>query len=156
MVESWILKALSDRPQIDSESAPAMARDFATLYSLVIQRYVIGQETLSQTNVRNLVSVITQTEKSSLSRFLPDWPGLLKRAIEKGGDSILPAEHDSLFGSANAAGKLPTAAGFDYGRNPDGSVKTAPPALQKPPKAEKQPEKNPEKQLEETAVEPNQ
>ena len=156
MVESWILKALSDRPQIDSESAPAMARDFATLYSLVIQRYVIGQETLSQTNVRNLVSVITQTEKSSLSRFLPDWPGLLKRAIEKGGGSILLAEYDSLFGSANAAGKLPTAAGFDYGRNPDGSVKTAPPTLQKPPKAEKQPEKKPEKQLEETAVEPNQ
>jgi len=155
MVESWILKALSDRPQIDSESAPAMARDFATLYSLVIQRYVIGQETLSQTNVRNLVSVITQSEKC-LSRFLPDWPGNLKRAIEKGGGSILSAEHDSLFGSANAAGKLPTAAGFDYGRNPDGSVKTAPPALQKPPKAEKQPEKKPEKQLEETAVEPNQ
>jgi hypothetical protein len=131
-VESWILKALSDRPQIDSESAPAMARNFAILYSLVVQRYVIGQETLSQTNIRNLVSAIVQSEKY-LSRFLPEWPGLLKRAIEKGGGSILLAEHDSLFGSANAAGKLPAAAGFDYGKNPDGSVKTAPPTLQKPP-----------------------
>lgn len=131
MIESWILKALSDRCQNDKENASAMMKDFAILYSLVIQRYIIGQETLSQTSIRNLVSVIAQSEKC-LSLFLPDWPGSLKRAIEKGGGSILLAEHDSLFGSTNSAGKLPAAAGFDYGKNTDGSVKTAPPQLQKP------------------------
>lgn len=145
MVESWILKALADRTQIDAENASVMARNFAILYSLVIQRYILGQETLPSANIRNLVSVITQSEKY-LSRFLPDWPGSLKRAIEKGGGSILLAEHDSLFGSVNTAGRLPAAAGFDYGKNPDGSVKTAPPTLQKPPQTEKKTETQTKKQ----------
>lgn len=135
MVENWILKALSDRPQTDPESTSAMAKNFATLYSLVIQRYILGQDALPAANIRNLVSVIIQGEKY-LSQFLPDWQGSLKRAIEKGGGSTLLAEHDSLFGTANAAGKLPTAKGFDYGKNPNGSVKTAPPTLSKPPQAE--------------------
>jgi hypothetical protein len=159
MVDSWILKALADRPQADPENASVMAKNFAILYSLVIQRYILGQETLPASNIRNLVSVIAQSEKSLL-RFLPDWQGNLRRAIEKGGGTLLVTEHDSLFGSANAAGKLPTAAGFDYGKNPDGSVKTAPPTLQKPPKMEKQTqpstENEPNQQPEETAVEPNQ
>jgi hypothetical protein len=156
MVENWTLKALAERPQTDPESASVMAKNFAVLYSLVIQRYALGQETLPQNNLRNLASVIVQTEKSSLTRFIPDWMvGNLKKAVDKG-SAVLLAESDSLFGSANAAGKLPTAAKFDYGKNPDGSVKTAPPTLQKPPKAEKQSEKKLEKQPEETAVEPNQ
>jgi flagellin-specific chaperone FliS len=146
-VDSWILKALSDKAQIDPENASIMAKNFATLYSLVIQRYIIGQEVLSPGNIRNLVSVIAQAEKC-LSQFLPDWQNSLKRAIEKGGGSILLAEHDSLFGSANTVGKLPAAANFDYGKNPDGSVKTAPPTLQKPPQAEKSAETEPEKPTE--------
>jgi len=157
MVDSWILKALADKA--NPENASVMAKNFAILYSLVIQRYILGQETLPASNIRNLVSVIVQGEKYLL-RFLPDWQGNFKRAIEKGSGSILLTEYDSLFGSANAAGKLPTTAGFDYGKNPDGSVKTAPPTLQKPPKMEKQTqpstENEPNQQPEETAVEPNQ
>jgi hypothetical protein len=145
MVESWILKALVDRTQNDAENASVMARNFAILYSLVIQRYILGQETLPSANIRNLVSVITQSEKY-LSRFLPDWPSSLKRAIEKGGGPILLAEHDSLFGSVNTAGRLPAATGFDYGKNPDGSIKTAPPTLQKPPQTEKKTETQTKKQ----------
>ena len=159
MVESWILKALSDRAKIDTENASVMAKNFAILYSLVVQRYVTGQAILPETNIRNLVSVIVQAEKY-LSQFLPDWPGNLKSAIEKGGGSTLLAQHDLLFGSANTVGKLPVAANFDYGKNPDGSVKTAPPTLQKPPKMEKQTqpskENEPNQQLEETVEEPNQ
>ena len=132
MVESSILKSLSDRIQIDPDNAKVTAKDFAILYSLVVQRYVLGAEILPAANIRNLVSVIAQSEKY-ITRFIPDWPGALKRAIEKGGGSGLLAEHDALFGSASAAGKLPTAAGFYYGKNPDGSIKIAPPQLQKPP-----------------------
>jgi hypothetical protein len=136
MTESWILKALSDRVQTDRESTSVMARNFATLYSLVIQRYLLGQNTLSAANIRNLVSTIVQSEKYLLV-FIPDWPGNLKGAIEKGGGTTLQAQHDSLFGSSNTTGKLLTAANFDYGKNPDGSAKTAPPALPKPPATEK-------------------
>jgi hypothetical protein len=155
MVENWILKALSDRPQADPESKSVMAKNFAILYSLVIQRYIRGIEALPAANIRNLVSVITQGEKN-LPQFLPDWlVGNLKKAIEKGGGAILQAEHDSLFGSATAPGKLPTAAGFEYDKNPDGSAKTAPPTLQKPPQTEKQPEKKTETQTEkQPAIQP--
>ncbi|MCX5633035.1 MAG: hypothetical protein NTW93_05110 [Phycisphaerae bacterium] len=158
MTESWILKALSDRVQADRESISIMAKNFATLYSLVIQRYLLGQDTLPADNMRNLVSTIVQSEKYLLV-FIPDWPGNLKGAIEKGGGSTLQAQHDSLFGSSNTTGKLPTAANFDYGKNPDGSVKTAPPTLKKPPATEKQVQttmKIEPNQPEETIAEPNQ
>lgn len=132
MTEISILNALVDRIGTDRESQRVMAKNFASLYSLVIQRYVLGDEVLDETSKSNLVSVITQSEKL-LTKFISDWPGSLKRAIEKGGGAALLAEHDSLFGSASDAGKLPVTVGFDYGKNSDGSVKTAPPALQKPP-----------------------
>ena len=63
MVESSILKSLSDRIQIDPDNAKVTAKDFAVLYSLVVQRYVLGTETLPTANIRNLVSVIAQNEK---------------------------------------------------------------------------------------------
>ena len=159
MVDSRILEALSDRARVDTENTSIMAKNFATLYSLIIQRYVIGQEILPPDNIQNLVSVIAQGEKY-LTQFVPEWQGSLKRAIEKGGGSILLGEHDLLFGSATAAGKLPAAAGFDYGKNPNGSAKTAPPILPKPPQAkaeqpaETKSETQPEK-LSEEQPEPN-
>ncbi len=131
MTDIAILKALADRAKTDAESSKVTAKNFSILYSVIIQRYVLGDQ-LGDTNKSSLVSVITQSEKL-VTGFISDWPGSLKRALEKGGGAGLLAEHDSLFGSASAAGKLPTTAGFDYGKNPDGTVKNAPPALQKPP-----------------------
>lgn len=132
IVECSILKSLSDRIQIDPDNAKITAKEFAILYSLVIQRYVLGADTLPAANISDLVSVIAQSEKY-ITRFIPDWPGSLKRALEKGGGAGLLAEHDALFGSASITGKLPTAAGFDYGKNTNGSIMTAPPQLSKPP-----------------------
>jgi hypothetical protein len=143
MTDISILKALVDRTETDKESRRAMAKNFAILYSLVIQRYILDDGIGDETSKSNLVSVITQSEKL-VTQFIPDWPGSLKRAIEKGGGAGLLAEHDSLFGSANTAGKLPTTVGFDYGKNADGSVKTFPPTLPKPPQAEKQADKQPD------------
>jgi hypothetical protein len=132
MVECSILKSLNDRVQIDSDNTKITAKEFAILYSLVVQRYVLGADTLPAANISNLVSVIVQSEKY-ITRFIPDWPGSLKRAVEKGGGAGLLAEHDALFGSASMTGRLPTAVGFDYGKNPNGSIMTAPPQLPKPP-----------------------
>lgn len=134
MAEISILKALVERIETDRESRRIMAKNFATLYSLVIQRYAIGDQNLNETNKSNLISTITQSEKL-VAQFVSDWQGSLKRAIEKGGGAGLLAEHDLLFGSASTAGKLPTIVGFDYGKNSDGSVRTYPPALPQPPKS---------------------
>jgi hypothetical protein len=150
MADITILRALVDRTTIDPDSSKVMSKNFAILYSLIIQRYVQGDQ-LSDTTRGSLVSVITQSEKLII-HYIPDWAGSLKRALEKGGGAGLIAEHDSLFGAAGSVGKLPTVAGFDYGKNPDGSAKTAPPTLSKPPtekpKAEKPAEKKIEKQPE--------
>ncbi|MFA6187306.1 MAG: hypothetical protein WC770_08895 [Phycisphaerae bacterium] len=132
MVECSVLKSLSDRIQIDPDNAKITAKEFAILYSLVVQRYALGIDTLPAVNISNLVSVIVQSEKY-ITRFISDWPGSLKRAVEKGGGAGLLAEHDTLFGSSAAAGRLPTAAGFDYGKNANGSIMTTPPQLPKPP-----------------------
>jgi hypothetical protein len=132
MIECSILKSLSDRVQIDPDNAKITAKEFAILYSLVVQRYVLGIDTLPAANISNLVSVIAQSEKY-ITRFISDWPGSLKRTIEKGGATGLLAEHDALFGSASMAGKLPTTAGFDYGKTASGSIMLAPPQLPKPP-----------------------
>lgn len=142
MTDISILKALADRVGVDRENRRVAAKNFATLYSLVIQRYVLDDGFLNETNKGNLVSVITQSEKL-VTQFV-DWQGSFKRAIEKGGGAGLLAEHDALFGSASVAGKLPAAVGFDYGKNADGSARTFPPALQKPPQAEKQADKQPD------------
>jgi hypothetical protein len=138
MTDTSILKALIDRTTTDADSSKLMVKNFSILYSVIIQRYAMGDQ-LSDTTKSSLVSVITQSEKL-LTKYIPDWQGSLKRAIEKGGAAGLLAEHDSLFGSASGAGKLPTAAGFDYGKNPDGSAKNAPPTLSKP-QTEKKAEK---------------
>ena len=130
MTDASILKALIDRTTTDAVISKVMAKNFSILYSAIIQRYAMGDQ-LSDTSKSSLVSVITQSEKL-LTKFIPDWQGSLKRAIEKGGGTGLLAESDSLFGTASAAGKLPAAAGFDYGKNPDGSAKNAPPTLPKP------------------------
>jgi len=127
MVDEAILKSLTDRTKIDTDNAKIMTKYFSTLYSLVIQKYALG----SETNKNGLVTVIVQAEKY-VQMFIPDWNGNFKRAIEKSGSAGLLAEHDSLFGSASAAGRLPAAAGFDYGKNTDGSVNNAPPTLSKP------------------------
>ncbi|MBU1259850.1 MAG: hypothetical protein KJ757_05990 [Planctomycetes bacterium] len=134
MTDIAILKALADRAETDRENRRATAKNFATLYSAVIQRYMLDDGFLDETSKRNLVSVITQSEKL-VTQFVSDWPGTLKRAIEKGGGAGLLAEYDSLFGSASIAGKMPTIVGFDYGKNADGSVRTFPPAPQKPPQS---------------------
>jgi hypothetical protein len=132
MVECSLLKSLSDRVQIDPDNTKITTKEFAILYSLVVQRYVLGTDTLPAANISNLVSVIVQSEKY-ITRFISDWPGSLKRAIEKGGGTGLLVEHDALFGSASTTGRLPTAVGFDYGKNANGSIMLAPPQLSKPP-----------------------
>jgi hypothetical protein len=128
MSEDAILKALTDRTKTDAESTKEMAKNFATLYSLVVQRYIQGQQTISDTSKTYLASVIVQGDKY-ISVFVPEWNGNFKRAIDKDLATVL-SESDALFGSAAGAGKLPTIAGFEY----DGATKTAPPVLSKPTK----------------------
>ncbi|MCD4831287.1 MAG: hypothetical protein K8R02_05685 [Anaerohalosphaeraceae bacterium] len=134
MADSEILDSLADKIEADPDSKAAAGRSFALLYSAIIQRYIFGNEVLSDARKKDLKSVIAQSEKY-LPKLLGSWQAKLKRAVEKGAMDTLLAEHNSLFGTPTTLGKLPEALGFDYGKAPDGSPKTAPPALPKPPKS---------------------
>jgi hypothetical protein len=130
MTEDGVLKALSERIKTDPDSTKIMGKYFSSLFSLVVQRYIQGQQTISETSKNALVSVILQGDKY-VQAFVPDWNGNFKRAVEKDLASLL-AESDGLFGSPAGQGKLSSTIGFDYGKNADGSAKLTPPALAKP------------------------
>ena len=125
LLDTTILKTLCDRIQTDSSSSATMGRRFAQLYSYVIQRYLSADESLTEDQKQSLISVILSAERL-LGKLVSGANGNLKRSIEKNRLAALGQEHDSLFGSESAQGSLPFALGFDYGKNPDGSVRTAP------------------------------
>ena len=120
---------------------------FAQLYSYVMQRYILGANTLSNVSKQQLASVLVEVEQSVLDRLLGRPQSTIKKAVEKiltkktpeqKDYSTLEREHDSLFGTPTRAGQLAAALNFDYGKNPDDSPGTAPKKLGPPP--EEQPE----------------
>lgn len=132
LLDTIVLKALCDKIQEDSSVTAAMGTRFAQLYSYVIQRYLLAGDSLSDDQKQALVSVIVSSERL-LGKLITSPVGSLKRDIEKDRLTALSEEHDSLFGSETVQGKLPFALGIDYGKNPDGSIRTAPLTLKKPP-----------------------
>ena len=125
LLDTTVLKALCGRIQTDNSASAALGRRFAQLYSYVIQRYILAGDSLSEERKQALVSVIVSSERL-LGRLIASQVGNLERALEKGKIMALTEEHDSLFGSDSAQGRLPLALGFDYGKKPDGSVRTSP------------------------------
>ena len=125
LLDTTVLKALCNRIQTDKSVSTALGRRFAQLYSYVIQRYILAGDSLDQEQKQSLVSVIVSCEKR-LGKLIAGQVGNLERALEKDKIMALSAEHDSLFGSELAQGRLPLALGFDYGKKPDGSIRTAP------------------------------
>ena len=125
LLDTTVLKALCDRIQTDKSASAALGRRFAQLYSYAVQRYILTGDSLGSERKQSLVSVIVSSEKL-LGKLIAGQVGNLERTIEKDKIMALSAEHDSLFGSDSAQGRLPLALGFDYGKKPDGSVRTAP------------------------------
>ena len=132
LLDATVLRAVCDKILSDESVAAELGIRFAQLYSYVIQRYLLAGDTLSEVQKQALVSVIVSSERL-LGKLVTVPVGSLKRAIEKNRLGSLSEEHDSLFGSETTQGKLPFALGFDYGKNPDGSIRTAPLTLKKLP-----------------------
>lgn len=130
LTDEGILKSLADKVKTDPNSIKVMAKSFATLFSVIIQKYALGDQTLSEMSKANLAAVISSADKY-VTAFIGDWTGNFKKALDKGPAALL-GESEALFGSASTPGKMPTALGFDYGKNADGSAKMFPQALAKP------------------------
>ncbi|UCG57817.1 MAG: hypothetical protein JSU70_23495 [Phycisphaerales bacterium] len=133
-LDTTILKLLCDRITAASPGTQATARRFAQLYSYAIQRYVKGENLLSSSSRLQLASVMAETEDKCVSELLGRPQADIRRAVERSDYSALLQEHDGLLGGGAGPGELVSRLRFDYGRNQDGSVRTAPLALPEPPK----------------------
>jgi len=138
LLDGAILKSLHTRISLPGRSKPAVAQRFAQLYSYVIQRYTKGGNSLSAIQKHQLASVLVEIEKTCISKLL-EMPQSavqgIKRAIENRDYAGLLQEHNKLLGGETRPGLLPSRLKFSY-LNPDGTKRTAPFVLPKPPKIE--------------------
>jgi len=133
LLDAAILRLLHQRISSGAVNKAAVARRFGQLYSYVIQRYVQGRDSLNATQKNQLASVLVETEKSCISKFLGTPQTVILRSVERADYTRLMLEHNNLLGDVTKAGLLPTKLNFDYGRNPNGTVRTAPLTLPEPP-----------------------
>ena len=135
LLDGIVLESLCKKISSAGQDRQAVARSFGQLYSYVIQRYINGQDSLSTTQKRQLVSVLVETEKTCVSMLLgmPQSSIVgIRKAIENKDYRSLLREHDRLLGSGTRPGLLQSKLKFDY-LNPDGTKRAGPLALGKPP-----------------------
>lgn len=141
LVDTAILKLLSNKITAGGASDQQVARQFAQLYSYAIQRYIRGMQdnALKGLSRNYLASVLLETEEQCLSKLLGGTQTGIRRALEAGDLKALQTEHDRLLGGANQQGALPAKFGFNYG---DGN-RSAPQALPAPQQRGTAPETQP-------------
>jgi len=135
LLDATILELLYSKMTPVEISEPAIARRFGQLYSYVMQRYVKGQNYLSDGERQQLASVLVETEDKCIGKLLIP-QSVIRRAIEDDDYSALLLEHSRLLGDETRAGQLALKLNFDYGKTSDGGKRTAPLALPEPPGAE--------------------
>lgn len=133
LLDATILKLLYSKVSSSGSVRPAAARSFGQLYSCAMQRYVKGRNYLRDTQKRQLSSVLAEIEKTCISKLLGSPQTEIRRALGRDDYTSLLLEHSRLLGDETRAGELSLKLNFNYGRNPDGSERTAPPALPQPP-----------------------
>lgn len=145
LVDTAILKLLSNKITAGGASNQQIARQFAQLYSYAIQRYLRGMRdnALKGLSRNYLASVLIETEEQCLSKLLGGTQTGVRRALEAGDLNALQAEHDRLLGTATQQGALPAKFGFNYGEGNRSSPQTLPDPRQGGPAAETQPPAQP-------------
>lgn len=133
LIDSVILTLLYEKISAGALNKAVVARRFAQLYSYAIQRYVKGRDVLNDTQKQRLASALVEIERACTSKFLATPQTVIKRSIERDDYTRLLLEHNRLLGDDASAGLLPTKLTFNYGRNPNGSARTAPLTLPDPP-----------------------
>jgi len=133
LLESVVLKLLSDKIVSGGGNKAALAQHFGQLYSCVIQRYIKGQERLNDTQKHHLASVIVEVENSCLGSLLGVPQTTMKRAVERGDLTLLWQEHVRILGDSSAAGQLSSKLQFTYGKDARGNDRLGPFLLPEPP-----------------------
>jgi hypothetical protein len=122
LLDADILRILADKMTSSSASKETVGRRFGQLFAYALQRYIKGADFLTDTQKDQLVSVLVETEKTSLSKILGKPRYGIKKAIEAGNLNALQQEYNNIFGDAAEAGEL----NIDYGKDAGGSPLTHP------------------------------
>ncbi|MHC4622336.1 MAG: hypothetical protein ACYS4W_00360 [Planctomycetota bacterium] len=96
LLEDDVLKALCRKISSGGPNNPSLARRFGQLYSYAVQRYIMGRNHLSETQKRQLGSVLVETEDKCIRNLLA-YQVDIKKALEQNDYRALQAEHDELF-----------------------------------------------------------
>ncbi|MGE5296512.1 MAG: hypothetical protein ACM3VT_16965, partial [Solirubrobacterales bacterium] len=134
LVDTTILKLLSNKIAAAGASNGQLARQFAQLYSYAIQRYIRGtQDNALRGMSRNyLAAVLIDTEEQCLSKLLGGTQTGIRRALEANDLKALQAEHDRLLGAASQQGTVPAKFSFNYGNNRTAPLELPTPGKPKP------------------------
>jgi hypothetical protein len=132
LVDTTVLKLLSNKIAAGGTSNQQLAKQFAQLYSYAIQRYIRGvrDNALRGLSRNYLAAVLIETEEQCLGKLLGGTQTGIRRALEAGDLNALQAEHDRLLGGTNQQGALPGKFSFNYGSG--GANRSAPLALPEP------------------------
>jgi len=145
LLDGAILKLLDSKIASGSGSKSsdksAAAVRFGQLYSFAIQRYVKGRGTLTDTQKRQLASVLVEAEDKCVGRILGAPQSIIKKAVERDDYAAIVVEHNRLLGDAKQAGELSSKLNFDYGTASGGGKRTAPLPLPAPPPRKTEPVK---------------
>jgi hypothetical protein len=134
LLDESVLDALC-RSMSEGAVTSNFARRFGQLYSYAIQRYVKGQDVLSDTQKQQLVSVIVGTERSCIGMRLEMIQSTIRTAVQQNDFGTIMAEHDKLLGSDAGHGQIELKLNFDYGQD-TGGKSNAPLVLSNPPAVE--------------------
>jgi len=135
LLDATILQILSDKMAPSNTDKAEAGRRFGQLLSYVFQRYIKGANQLKTTQKEQLASVLIETEKNCVNKLTGKPQMSIKRAIEAGDLNALLEEHNNLLGNATKPGQLPSALGFNYGKDNSGSPLMQPLQLADPPKS---------------------
>lgn len=134
LLDTAVLHALCSKMSSPGASKTEVAQRFAQLYSYIAQRYVKGQNHLSDVDKEQLISVLVETERSCIGGLLSRPQGTIRRAIEREDMASFLLEINRLLGDRTGPGALGRKFLFDYGRSPDGGRRIEPLVLSDPPK----------------------
>jgi hypothetical protein len=128
LLDETLLELLCKR-MISGEAGPKLGRRFGQLYSYVMQQYIKGtggESFLSTEQKQQMESVLIGTEQTCIQQLFDTPQSTIRKAVGDGDYGALWDEHNRLLGEEGRAGVLALKFNFDYGRNPDGSGRTAP------------------------------
>ena len=143
LMDAGLLNAIArsiDTGDVENNANSKKMQRYAQLYSYVIQRYILGFETLGDIQLQHLGSVLISVEQNSLGKLLARSQTEIKRLVSSSRNrhslNALSKEHDSLLGSPKRQGRLSYEVRYDYGKE-GGKVLIAPKKLKAPASPEK-------------------